>query len=163
MITIRELQPGDDFAAVGFIYEISWKHTYKDILPKGYLESLCGEQWAVRLTHTGRHSLVVEVDGKVIGTSSYGASRTPEYFGMGEVYSMYLLPEHMGKGYGKQLMMAVLAGLKAIGYDEIFLWVLEENVGARRFYEKMGFSPSGTVKDETIGGSAVREVLYTVK
>lgn len=48
-------------------------------------------------------------------------------------------PEYMGKGYGKQLLAAAVDGLAQLGYRDIFLWVLEENRRARKFYENAGF------------------------
>lgn len=163
MIIIRELRQSDDVSTVGKIYVKSWQHTYRGMIPQDYLDNIREEQWAERLDCEGRHSLVVELDGKLIGTSSYGESRSREYAGQGEVYSIYFLPEHMGKGYGKQLMNTVLAELSALGYGDVFLWVLEDNIGARKFYESAGFVCSGEVKEAEIGGKAVREVRYSYK
>jgi ribosomal protein S18 acetylase RimI-like enzyme len=41
--------------------------------------------------------------------------------------------------------------LRSRGYSKISLWVLEENMNARRFYEKSGFVHDGTVKEINIG------------
>jgi RimJ/RimL family protein N-acetyltransferase len=40
-------------------------------------------------------------------------------------------------------MQRVLADVRAEGYPRITLWVLAENVRARRFYERSGFRLSG--------------------
>ncbi len=161
MITIRKLQPTDDLMAVGEIYAKSWKHAYRSLLPDEYLNTLTAEQWASRLGRAGRCVLVAELDGRLVGTASYGEPRTTEYAGQGEIYSIYFLPEYMGKGYGKQLMSAVLDELKELGYNSTFLWVLEDNISARHFYEKTGFACSGEVKEAEIGGKTVREIKYT--
>ncbi len=160
MLTIRKLLPSDDRMAVGEIYAKSWKHAYRDLLPEEYLGTLTADGWANRLGRAGRHTLVAELDGKLIGTASFGESRTPEYAEEGEIYSIYFLPEYMDKGYGKRLMSTVLSELKALGYNSTFLWVLEDNITARHFYEKMGFACIGEVKEARIGGRAVREVRY---
>lgn len=44
-------------------------------------------------------------------------------------------------------------------YEKISLWVLEENVHVRRFYEKVGFNHDGTVKEITIG-KILKEYRY---
>ncbi len=163
MLTIRKLLPSDDRMTIGEIYAKSWKHAYKDLLPEEYLDSLTADEWANRLGRAGRCVLVAELDGKLIGTASYGESRTPKYAGQGEVYSIYFLPEYMGKGYGKQLMSAVLAYIKELGNNSTFLWVLEDNISARRFYEKIGFACSGEIKEAEIGGKTVREIKYTIQ
>ena len=81
----------------------------------------------------------------------------------GEVISIYLLPNYMGKGYGKTLMKSTISELKIQGYENIFLWVLEENSRARHFYEQFGFSPTDDFLDDNIGGKELREVRYIYK
>ncbi len=44
-----------------------------------------------------------------------------------------------GKGYGYRLMKDALSDLLSMGVKNIGLWVLIENVPARRIYEKLGF------------------------
>ena len=45
----------------------------------------------------------------------------------------------MDRGFGKILFDSVIVELKKIDYRYIFLWGLEENLRARKFYEKEGF------------------------
>lgn len=89
--------------------------------------------------------------GKIIGTSSFCKSRFEQFKGWGEIVSIYLLPYYIGKEYGKSLMDAVLSELKKQGYEKVFLWVLEENIRARNFYEKYGFSLTDDILDDNIG------------
>ncbi|RAS29045.1 hypothetical protein BCL80_107157 [Streptomyces avidinii] len=44
---------------------------------------------------------------------------------------------------------------------DITLWVLKENVRARRFYERAGFRPDGAEETFEAGGARVPEVRYT--
>jgi len=67
----------------------------------------------------------------------------------------------MGKGYGNYLLKKCVDELKSLGYDKILLWVLEDNLKARRFYEKNGFICSDEYIDDNIGGKDLREVMYT--
>jgi len=98
--------------------------------------------------------------GRFIGTGSFCESRFEQFQGWGEIVSIYLLPDHMGKGYGKRLMEAALSELKRQGYENVFLWVLEENIRARNFYEQFGFLPTDDFLDDHIGGGHLREVRY---
>ena len=50
-----------------------------------------------------------------------------------------------------------------MGYRNIFLWVLEKNLRARKFYEKEGFSMSDDYLDDNIGGKDVREIRYNYR
>lgn len=157
---IRHLSADDDLNAISRIYEESWKSTYRDILPAAYLEQLPAGHWVPYLKSAGRESLVLTEGHQIIGTSSYGASRSLDFKGWGEIVSIYLLPEYTGKGYGKPLLRAAMTELQLLGFHDIFLWVLEENFIARRFYEKMGFQLSGHYLDDCIGGRELREVQY---
>nr|WP_297302532.1 hypothetical protein [uncultured Lachnoclostridium sp.] len=47
-----------------------------------------------------------------------------------------------------------------MGYRNIFVWVLEENLRARKFYEKEGFVMTDVYLDDNIGGKDVREIRY---
>ena len=71
-----------------------------------------------------------------------------------------MLPQYIGKGYGKLLLDAVVKELVLLGFDDIFLWVLEENHRAKKFYEKAGFTASGHYLDDNIGGKDLREMQY---
>ena len=76
--------------------------------------------------------------------------------------SLYLLPEYMGKGYGNRLLETAVTELRKQGYANVFLWVLEENDRARRFYERFGFSPTGDITEIELGGKALREIRYVL-
>ena len=98
-----------------------------------------------------------------IGTSSFCRSRFEQHPDSGEVISIYFMPDFIGKGYGHQLFETVLGELRKQGYLEVFLWVLEENVRARHFYESYGFSKTDDYLNDNIGGKEVREVRYVYR
>jgi ribosomal protein S18 acetylase RimI-like enzyme len=50
-----------------------------------------------------------------------------------------LLPETQGKGLGRGLMTAFLAGLRAAGVARVHLGMVPTNTGARAFYDRLGF------------------------
>lgn len=157
---IRKIKPADDRWAISHIYEESWKFAYQNIIPQSYLERIPTGRWASGVDREDRNTLLILENGIFIGTSSYGKSRFHNLENFGEIISIYLLPEYIGKGYGKQLLHAVIHELELLGYHDIFLWVLEENDRARKFYEKAGFLLSKDYLDDTIGGKALREVQY---
>ena len=157
---IRRLRSTDDRLAVSQIYEESWKYAYRGIIPQSYLDSIPQGKWASHLEQSGMHSLVAVEDSIYLGTASCCASRFPDMDGCGEIVSLYLRPEYMGKGYGKALLTAALDELASIGYHSVFLWVLEENARARQFYENHGFVYSGEFLQDEIGGKLLRELRY---
>lgn len=107
-----------------------------------------------------RKTLVCVESGKIIGTTSFSKSRFAQFSDWGEIISIYLLPNYMGRGYGKALLEAAVAELKTMDYKNVFLWVLEENSRARKFYEKMGFTLADDYLDDNIGGKNLREIRY---
>lgn len=157
---IRCLNETDDRLAVSGIYEASWKFAYRDILPRDYLERIPAGAWASGMERRGMTTLVMLEEERYIGVSSCCESRFPEFDGWGEIVSLYLLPEYMGRGLGKPLLEAAVRALAGLGYRNVFLWVLEENRRARAFYEKAGFRLSGECRTDIIGGKTVREVAY---
>ena len=62
--------------------------------------------------------------------------------------------------YGYRLLSKVVNELKNQGFEEVFLWVLEDNHRARKFYEKFGFLCTGDYIEDSIGGKELREVRY---
>lgn len=160
---IRYIIPTDDRMAISKIYEESWKCAYKGIIPQDYLDSIPEGRWSSILDNPNWKTLICMDDEKIVGTSSLCESRSEQFRGWGEIVSIYLLPHYMGKGYGKALMKSTLSELKMQGYKNIFLWVLEENIRARHFYEQFGFSPTDDIINDNIGGKELREVRYVYK
>ncbi len=159
---IRLLTRNDDPNIISRIYEQSWKYAYKGIVPQEFLDSIPQGRWVRSLDVQGRNHFVCELEGKLIGTASICASRWEQHKDCGEIVSIYFLPEYIGKGFGKALMQRCVDELKAVGFGRIILWVLEENLSARRFYEKNGFVCTGEYRDDNIGGKPLREVLYAL-
>lgn len=163
MIEIRYMTSDDDRTEISRIYEESWKYAYAGIIPQNYLDSIPEGQWISGLDHPERKTLICVEDSKFVGTSSFGKSRFGQFDDWGEIISIYLLPAYMGKGHGKLLLRAAVSELKNLGYEDAFLWVLEENARARHFYERFGFRQTEDYLDNDIGGKTLREIRYTYK
>lgn len=157
---IRFIAPTDDRSEISKVYEESWKFAYKGIVPQSYLDSIPEGRWASKVDSLDRKTLVCVESGKIIGTTSFSKSRFAQFSDWGEIISIYLLPNYMGRGYGKALLEAAVAELKTMDYKNVFLWVLEENSRARKFYEKMGFTLADDYLDDNIGGKNLREIRY---
>ena len=157
---IRYLLKTDDRKEISKIYEESWRYAYRGIIPQEYLDAIPKGNWVKNLDIPGWQTMVCLENGKYIGTSSFCKSRFDQHPDSGEVISIYFLPDYIGKGYGRQLLEAVLDELRKQGFLEAFLWVLEDNVRARHFYESLGFSKTEDYLNNKIGGKDVREVRY---
>lgn len=157
---IRYITYEDDLFEISNIYEKSWKYAYRNIIPQDFLDSIPAGRWANKVNAEGIYSLVLTKGSVPVGTASFCRSRRERYSDYGEIISIYLLPEYIGKGYGGPLLRACLEELKKLGFERILLWVLEDNHRARKFYEKYGFTFSGDCQTEQIGGKPLRELMY---
>lgn len=68
-----------------------------------------------------------------------------------------ILPEFQGKGYGPSLMEVFLAKVKELGATGVHLGMLRTNDGARRFYDRLGYSLCDQVLDSGKSGEVGRE------
>jgi ribosomal protein S18 acetylase RimI-like enzyme len=93
------------------------------------------------------------VDEKAIGLMIVVLQNGEE---LAEISAIYLLENYSGKGYGKLLLNWGLDRIKELGYKNVFLWVLKENLNAIRFYERLGFLFDGTEREITRGKSLMQ-------
>ena len=144
----------------------SWRSAYKGIVPDEYLDNLSVENRAEKfkrqlqeLTNVLFYNAVYE--NKIIGLLGIWKSSGEDKPNTGEIGGIYLIEEFWGKGYGREMMNFAINTLKNMGYNEINLWVLEDNIRARKFYEKCGYVFDGT-KKEIIIGKPLIEIRYTL-
>jgi ribosomal protein S18 acetylase RimI-like enzyme len=72
------------------------------------------------------------------------ATGLPEESGPGwQLVGMWVSPDCRGKGIADQLVDAVCELARQSGAPSVTLWVTEVNDGARAFYRRMGFMPTG--------------------
>ncbi|MGB5370861.1 MAG: N-acetyltransferase family protein [Flavobacteriaceae bacterium] len=94
--------------------------------------------------------VVAEDDhGLVLGWAALSpVSSRCVYGGVAEV-SVYIGPEHRGKGVGKILMDALIASSEEMGIWTLQSGIFPENLGSIKLHEKMGFRYIG--KRERVG------------
>lgn len=63
-----------------------------------------------------------------------------------ELKELYVDPFFQGEGVGTKLMRHFLTTAKSHDVKEVYLWVLEENFAARKFYESHGYVYTGNKK-----------------
>jgi ribosomal protein S18 acetylase RimI-like enzyme len=152
---IRPATP-DDAEAVARVHVETWRAAYAHALSAEGLASLSVTQRTEM--HRRSPPLVAEVDGEIVGFVAVGPGTDPDTDG--ELYAIYVLPEHWGSGVGRALMEAGEERLRELGHQHAILWVLEDNPRARRFYEAAGWTPAGTRRPIEIFGQPVPEIRY---
>lgn len=153
-----------DAAAIAAVHTRTWQAAYEHVFGAERLAAIDVSRrvagWERELAR-GETVLVVEEGGRVVAFVSIGASR--ELAGVGELYAIYALPEAWGTGAGAELMRAAIEAMRAQGYGEAVLWVLEDNPRARRFYEREGWAADGSRKEDEFLGTRVAEVRYRIR
>jgi GNAT superfamily N-acetyltransferase len=139
VIRVRPARRGDA-AAIGALHVESWRDAYAGILPDAALLRMSakgeGEKWAHVLA-SGETVLIAEIDDRLVGFGSCGAARRSVLDYAGEVYTLYVDPDHHGQGIGRRLLRAMFAALERMGHPSALVWVLQSNP-SRYFYEAMG-------------------------
>lgn len=149
-----------DAPRLAFIHMVTWQVAYHGIFPDEFFDSFQSDRriaWWRRMLGGGASVLVAELDDQVVGYCWVGASDDD---GWGEVFSIYVHPDHWGGAHGHHLLRAGASVLRARGFERALLWVLEANQRGRAFYERQGWSRGKPIRVEEIGGVQVTEVRY---
>jgi GNAT superfamily N-acetyltransferase len=106
------------------------------------------ERWRVWLADPGIATLAGFENGTMRGFCTLMASTEEDLdpAGVAEMPTLYVDPSAWRRGYGVELCRALEARALDMGFQELVLWVLEVNSGARRFYDALGFTHDGVTK-----------------
>jgi ribosomal protein S18 acetylase RimI-like enzyme len=155
----------EDFDALAAVHVRCWQQTYRGHFPQDYLDALDQAARAAGYRDRFRDGpepggafLVSTMADDIVGFINVGPSRDSDQPEAGEVRAVYLLTEFWDRGLGRELMTAGLEVLAGAGFAATTLWVLEGNRRARRFYERGGWTPDGSVKQDESLGFVIREV-----
>jgi ribosomal protein S18 acetylase RimI-like enzyme len=155
-MNIRRATPGDA-GALAKVHVDSWRAAYRGLVPDSHLDNLDYERRSVRfresLAASSEETYVAEENGKVVGFLTLGACRDEDVDRevTGEIWGIYLAPQHWRKGVGRLLCQRGEEILSTRGYTIATLWVFEGNHQARQFYEAMGFETDGASKSLNVG------------
>jgi GNAT superfamily N-acetyltransferase len=160
----------DDCRRVSEIRVSGWQTAYRGLIPQSYLDAMSVPEDAGRrrtrflesLRSDGTvRNLVALRDGEIVGWACHGPYRNGEVLTTdAELYAIYVDPDRFGAGAGRTLIGESIRRCTAAGHPRMYLWVLEENMRARRFYERSGFRADGTEVPFDVDGVAVPEVRY---
>ncbi|MFG2340155.1 GNAT family N-acetyltransferase [Streptomyces yangpuensis] len=164
---VREMDEAD-IEAVSAIRVRGWQAAYAGIVPRSYLDAMTVEEDADRrrqwFSRPGRESrdLVAVGDRGPVGWVCFGPHRggIPGDGRVGEVYALYVAPDLIGTGVGRELLDEAHAAMKGGGFETSALWVLQDNRRARRFYERAGYRADGGTQDDVYDDVTLSELRY---
>ena len=152
-----------DADRLGLVHVRAWQAAYRGAMTDAFLDGLSPAEWADRWARRlaaarGAVDVVAELDGVVVGFVSAGTDRDGSVDG--EVYAINVHPDAWGTGAGPALLARATEHLRAAGFAEAVLWVVDANARARRVYEREGWAADGGTRDLEVGGATVAEVRY---
>ncbi|PWW30575.1 L-amino acid N-acyltransferase YncA [Cytobacillus oceanisediminis] len=152
-----------DAKGIAKVHVDSWRTTYKNIIPDEFLKKLSYDQrtdlWNRNITKEGNYVFVAENDeGEIIGFADCGKRESNNATNSGDLTAIYLFQEYQGKGVGKQLLKQLFLQFVELGFNRVFVEVLEDNK-TRYFYEYYG---ANLLKSEkiTIAGAELNLLIY---
>ena len=153
----------DDARAIAHVHVATWRSAYRGLLPEQFLASLTEaqytERWRRSIADPAVRAYVAEDETGVVGFASGGRERAGEDGFGGELYAIYVLDRAQRRGHGRELVGAVVGGLREMGMTDMIVWALRDNSLARRFYERLGGLYVRT-QPITIGSALLYEVSY---
>ncbi|WP_417310240.1 GNAT family N-acetyltransferase [Devosia sp.] len=82
----------------------------------------------------------VNAQDEVLGYAAYGTYRGRDGYDLTVEHSVYLFPEHHGKGYGRQLLAHIIELARADGRHAMVAVIDVENTGSIRLHRGFGFT-----------------------
>ena len=140
-----------DAQAIAHIRVAAWRAAYGGLMPAAYLERADleareTEQLRDRLGAIGDRARVsvAEANEQIVGYCAYGCDTNDVLESLkGAIYDLYVHPQLWYHGVGQRLLAHATEYFKIQGCSQATLLVYEENIRARRFYERAGWSGDG--------------------
>lgn len=129
-----------------------WEEAYADLVPATVLTARRAgraeriERWRTILSGPHATLLAWSPSADLLGFSSTGTGRDPaDGLPPLELMALYVRASSYGTGVGRALLR------EAVGEAPCYLWVLDGNERAVRFYERHRFALDGATKQEDVG------------
>ena len=144
-----------DPRAIAEVHDVSWDAAYGRLLSAETLArasevSLDDRErsWADRIPRTGSdgyRTWVADEAGTIVGLAFTQPSDDDDLnpLEVAELKALYVHPDWFGRGAGRALLDRAVSGMRAQGFLQATLWVVEGNDRAIRFYERAGWKADG--------------------
>jgi len=158
MLTIRRAE-ANDAQAIGAVFDAAVREGWP------YLGELVAqplfppEEWDDEVAkHAPPNAMLVGIDdaNRIVGFTAVHPAE-------GEMFLLFVHPDHGGRGVGRALLSAAHDVLRAAGCREAFLYTHEQNARAIAVYEAAGYQRDGTVRESEFRGVHQREARLVKK
>ncbi len=159
-----------DAAELARVHVASWRETYTGLVPQAMLDDLTvdarAETWRKMLAQPAAYCnttvFLARVDGLSIGFGACNDQRSEALLKQGfdaEISAIYVLSSSQCRGIGKAVIRAMATYLVSNNNTGVSLWVLKDNMNARRFYKNLGGRVVGE-KSDVRANATLQEVAY---
>ncbi len=159
------LATSNDAHSIAALHALSWQRHYKGILSDQYLDKDVFEDrlevWQRRFEHPSadQYVLLAKDDETICGLACTYLNDDPEYGAL--LDNLHVLAEWQGQGIGTNLMALTAEWVaKHDPVGSLYLWVFEENYGARTFYDRMKGHVAERDTIENVGGGSATILRY---
>jgi ribosomal protein S18 acetylase RimI-like enzyme len=155
----------EDSAAIAALHASSWRTTYRGILRDQFLDSDVEQErravWSQRLRDPADDQLVLVActHDELAGFICVKAKDDPEHGAL--IDNLHVAKTEQARGVGTTLMHEAARWVNARDASEgVYLWVMEANAVARRFYERLGAQNHERVEKQNPGGGVAPNLRY---
>jgi len=157
-----------DAKAIAQIHIAAAMGVYRDWLPEEELKSLFlldqrQAYWREAIEYCEPQVQVALDREKIVGFVGFDRSRDAKSRPTtGEIWAMYVLPSHWGRGVGLALWDAARDGLQQEGCTKVTVWVPLRSERALRFHELAGFKREmATAQTAIVDGMKIEKLRLT--
>jgi ribosomal protein S18 acetylase RimI-like enzyme len=152
MISIRRAST-DDAQGIGTVFNAAVREGWKYLGELAARPMFPPEEWDTLVAeHVPPNALLVAID-----EADWLTGFVAVHPSQGEMYLLFVHPDHGGRGVGRALLAAAHEILRAAGCREAFLYTHEQNERALAFYEAAGYRHDGTARKSDFRGVHLRE------
>jgi ribosomal protein S18 acetylase RimI-like enzyme len=135
-----------DVPEIADLFLQCWHISYAEVLSQKARDSMdleaANELWSKALsTNLDRKTFLALENDDFIGVFRVGSD--PKLSQRGHLFSLYVSPSFVGKGFGKRLLEKSIEETRSEGFGEMSLWVFNDNTIAKSLYLKYGFVVTG--------------------
>ena len=99
------------------------------------------EECRLVLTNEATDTFVIETDCSLVGFAAASITLSGA-----DLEDIWLHPNVWGTGAAARLVTAVEDEVRAVGASRITTWVPEDSPSGRRFFDKLGWRPTGSIE-----------------
>ncbi len=162
-VIIRKAVPSDAKKIIEITVEV-WNKTYKNLISQDIIDKLqyVNEERILKKEKSIKeknNTFVAEIDGVIVGYSTYGKSRDENYKDSGEIYAGNILEDYQGIGLGRKLAISCIKALISDGYKTMITKCLVGNP-SNEFHKSLGGKYIGKSSFNPLGIPVGYENIY---